>query len=170
MTDDDIRRPFPLPPRRRPDPLAVAIRWRIELLVLLAVAGAWYTLGSTAVTAAVLVLGCLVAAVRPVRSLARGHLQSVIVMHRVRSGLVQGMVVARCGRLPWVVGAHPLGDDAVRVTLWLRSGTTARDVKRALPVITVACGAAHVELVHHAVRQDRVTLLVRRPRWGWWTG
>jgi hypothetical protein len=169
MTDDDIRRLFPLPPRRRPGLLAVAVRWRIELLVVLAVAGAWYTFGSTAVAAAAAVLGGLVAAFLPVRSRARGHLQSVIVMHRVRSGLVQGMVVARCGRVPWVICARPLGDDAVRVTLWLRSGTTARDVDRALPVITVACGAAHVELVHHAVRQDRVTLLVRRPRWGWWT-
>jgi hypothetical protein len=82
---------------------------------------------------------------------------------------VQAGVADRSGRVPWIVAARPLGDDAVRVTLWLRAGTTARDVERALPLITVACGAAHVDLVRHAPRQDRVTLLVARPRWGWWT-
>jgi hypothetical protein len=169
MTDDDIRRLLPLPPRRRPGPLAVAIRWRAELLALGVTAAAWYAFGGTAVATTAAVLAGLVAAVPAVRGRARGVLQAVIVMHRVRSGLVQGVVVDRSGRVPWVVTARPLGDDVVRVTLWLRSGTTARDVDRALSVITVACGAAHVELVRHAPRQDRVTLLVARPRWGWWT-
>jgi hypothetical protein len=115
------------------------------------------------------VLAVLVATVPALRRRFRGWLQAVIAMHRVRSGLVQAGVADRAGRLPWVVAARPLADDAVRVTLWLRSGTAARDVDRALPVITTACGAAHVELVRDAPRQDRVTLLVLRPRWGWWT-
>lgn len=166
---DDVRRLLPLPPRRRPGPLAVAVRWRIELLLAGAVAAAWQEFGGTAVATAAVVLAVVVAVVPLLRSHARGLLQAVIVMHRVRSGLVQAGVADRSGRLPWVVAARPLGDDAVRVTLWLRSGTTARDVDRALPVITVACAAAHVELVHHTPRQDRVTLLVARPRWGWWT-
>jgi hypothetical protein len=169
VTTDDVRRLLPLPPRRRPGPLAVAVRWRVELLLAGTVAAAWHEFGGTAAATAAVVLAVAVAAVPLVRRQARRLLQAVIAPHRVRSGLVQAGVADRAGRLPWVVGARPLGEDAVRVTLWLRSGTTARDVERALPVITVACAAVDVDLVHHAPRQDRVTRLVARPRWGWWT-
>jgi hypothetical protein len=169
MTDDDLRRLLPLPPRRRPGPLAVAVRWRAELLAVGVTAAAWYAFGGTAVVTVAVVLAGLVVAVPPVRRHTRGLLQAVIVMHRVRSGLVQGGVADRSGRLPWVVAACPVGDDAVRVTLWLRSGTTLRDVERSLPVVTVACAAAHAELLRHAPRQDRMMVLVTRPRWGWWT-
>jgi hypothetical protein len=147
----------------------VAVRWRAELLAVGVIAAAWYAFGGTAVAAVALVLAGLVAAVPAVRRRARGLLQAVIVLHRVRSGLVQAGVADRAGRLPWVVAARPVGDDAVRVTLWLRSGTTPRDVARSLPVVAVACAAAHVEVVRHAPRQDRMTVLVTRPRWGWWT-
>lgn len=169
MTDDDVRRLLPLPPRRRPGLLAVAVRWRHELLLAGGIAVAWYEFGGTVVATAAVVLAAVVAAVPLLRRHARGLLQAVIVLHRVRSGLVQAGVADRSGRLPWVVVARPVGADAVRVTLWLRSGTTARDVERALPVLAGACAAGSVEFVHHTPRQDRLTLLVARPRWGWWT-
>ena len=169
MNDDDVRRLVPPPPRRRPGPVAVALRWRVELLLVGAIAGAWHAFGGVVTAAGAVVLAGLVAAVPAVRRYIRGLVQAAIAMHRVRSGLVQGWVVDRSGRLPWVVAARALPDDAVRVTLWLQSGTTVRDVERAGPVITVACAAVRVEVVPHALRQDRVALLVTRPRWGWWT-
>ena len=166
MTDEVRFRP--LPPRRRPGPIAVAVRWRVELAIVAIVAAAWHFFGGTAVGITAPVLALLVTTVPALRRRFRGWLQAVVAMHRVRSGLVQAGVADRAGRLPWVVAARPL-DDTVRVTRWLRSGTPVGDVERALPVITSACGATHVELVRHAPRQDRVALLVARPRWGWWT-
>jgi len=169
MTDDDIRRLVPLPPRRRPNPLAIAVRWRAELLVTASVAGAWHAFGGTSVAVGSILLAGLIVAIEPVRKLFRGLVQCVIVMHRVRSGLMQGVVVDRSGRLPWVVAARPHGDDTVWVTLWLRSGTTTRDIARALTVITTACAATHTDVVQYSARQDRLAILVVRPRWGWWT-
>ena len=66
--------------------MAVAVRWRAELLAVGATAASWYAFGGRAVAAAAVVLAGLVAAVPAVRSRARGLLQAVIVMHRVLSG------------------------------------------------------------------------------------
>jgi hypothetical protein len=104
-----------------------------------------------------------VALVRPVRRLTVGVLQSIVVSHRVRDGLVRAGVADRTGRRPWILGARPFG-DAVLVSLWLRAGTTLEDLYRAAPVIEAACGAAKVVVTHRTPRRDRAVLIVLRPR------
>jgi hypothetical protein len=167
MTGDDFRRLLP-PPRRRPGLLAMCVRWRIEIVTVVAVTAAWQRFGATTLTLGVLMLTSVLIIVPVTRRLALGLLQAVVVPHRVRSGLVQGGVADRSGRLPWIVAARPRG-DAVQVTVWLRSGTSVRDLTGAMPIVATACGARGVEVERYSERQDRVMLLVVRPRWGWWT-
>ena len=167
MSGDDFRRLLP-PPRRRPGLLTVGVRWRVEIVIGLVVAAAWRLLGGTALALGALTLAAVLTAVPGARTLAIGLLQAVIVPHRVRSGLLQAGVGDRSGRLPWIVAARPRG-DAVQITVWLRSGTSLRDLTGASPMIATACGARGVEVERYSERQDRVMLLVVRPRWGWWT-
>ena len=166
-SEDDFRRLLP-PPRRRPNALEVLLRWRFEIVALVGVGAAWYEFGGQVVAVAGLILLALVAVIPPARRLARALLQVLVVPHRVRAGLVQAGVADRGGRLPWLVAARSHG-ESVRVTVWLRAGTTIRDLVQAAPVIGAACGALSVDVERHSVRQDRVQLVVVRPRWGWWT-
>jgi hypothetical protein len=164
-TDGGLRRILP-PPRRRPGLLAVLVRWRAELLLVGAVASLWHHAGGVAVGAAGVLLVVLTAFVPPVRVVVRDAVQSVLAMHRVRSGMVQAGVADRRGRVPWIVGATAR-KDVVLVSLWLHSGTVPDDLRGATPVLATACGAASVEIHQRSVRQDRVVVAVLRPRWGW---
>jgi hypothetical protein len=163
--DGGLRRILP-PPRRRPGLLAVLVRWRAELLVVGAVAGAWHWGGGAAVGVAAATAGVLTLLVEPVRTIVRDAVQSVVCMHRVRSGLVQAGVADRKGRIPWVVRAWCRG-DVVLVHLWLISGTTVADIRSSCSVIATSAGAAKVEVHQRSLRQDRAILAVYRPRWGW---
>lgn len=89
-----------------------------------------------------------------------------MVPHRVRSGLVQSGVVDRGGRPPWIMWAHPDGDD-VLLDLWLQAGATSEDLREAAPVIAAATGATRVDVGHRSARQDRAALVLQGPRWGW---
>jgi hypothetical protein len=112
-------------------------------------------------------LAVVVALVPAVRRAAVAGVQMLVVPHRVRAGLVQAGATDRDGRLPWLVATRPRGDTVI-VTVWLRAGVTPGDLHRAGPVLATACGAAHVEVVRSAPRQDRALLVVVHPRWGWW--
>lgn len=163
---DEMRRLLP-PPRRRPGPLTILIRWRVELTLLAALAGLWQLAGRAAVVwlaVGLLALTALPAVHRGVLDL----LNTLIVPHRVRSGLIQAGVAGRRGHLPWLVLARPRG-DAVVVHVWLHSGTTIEDLRQAELVLTTACGAADVLVAQPSARQDRAWLIVARPRWGWLT-
>lgn len=165
MTDEPMRRLLP-PPRRRPGLIELFIRWRAEIAVGTFVVLAVQLVGATVVSVVGAVLALLVALVPPVRQVAVGVLLAVVTPHRVRSGLVQAGVADRSGRLPWLVFARHHG-DVVLVHVWLRSGTTPEDLRRAAPVIRSACGAADVEVARLSPRYDRAVLIVARPRWGW---
>jgi hypothetical protein len=167
MSDENLRRLLP-PPRRRPGPAAVCVRWRVEIAVAVVVGVAWHELGGPAVGMFGLALATVLVVDRGARRLALGLVQAVVVPHRVRAGLVQAGVGDRAGRLPWLVAARPRG-DAVRVTMWLRAGTSLDDLVRAGPVVATACGALDVGVERYSARQDRAALVVTRPRWGWWT-
>lgn len=160
-----MRRLLP-PPRRRPSLLAVALRWRIELLLIGAIAGLWQLVGPAALGWAAVAVIVAAVLVRPVRRALRGLLQATVAAHRVRSGLVQAGVAGRSGRLPWIVASRPRG-DAVLVSLWLPAGTAVDDLRAAIPVLATACGAAGVEVMQRSSRQDRAVLAVAQPRWGW---
>lgn len=163
--DGGLRRILP-PPRRRPGLLAVLVRWRAELLLVGVVAGCWHWAGGAAVGVGAVTAGVLTLFVEPVRTIVRDVVQSVVCMHRVRSGLVQAGVADRTGRIPWVVRAWCRG-DVVLVHLRLISGTTVDDVRSSCSVIATSAGAAKVEVHQRSLRQDRAVLAVHRPRWGW---
>lgn len=166
--DGEFRRAFP-PPRRRPGLGSVLVRWRAELLIVGLVATMWAYTGGAVVGALALGGGVLVAFVPAVRSVAVGASQALIVMHRIRSGLVQAGVADRSGRLPWIVGARSRG-EVVLVSLWLHGGTTLDDLRGARTVLATACGAVEVEVYERSPRRDRAVLAVARPRWGWPSG
>lgn len=142
------------------------VRWRAELLLLGCAVAVWHYAGGVVVGLLGLAMAALIAFVPPVRSALRATLQSVIAMHRVRSGLVQAGVGDRRGRLPWIVTARASG-EVVLVSVWLNSGTVPDDLRAAAPVIATACGAAAVEILHRSPRRDRAVVAVVRPRWGW---
>jgi hypothetical protein len=167
MTDENLRRLLP-PPHRRPSPVDLVIRWRFEIVVAVVVAAAWHALGGRVMGVGALLLAAALLAAPGARRCAVGLLQALIVPHRVRSGLVQAGVGNRSGRLPWLVAARPHG-DTVRVTVWLRAGTSLDDLVRAAPLVATACGAQTVDVERYSARQDRAVLVVVRPRWGWWT-
>jgi hypothetical protein len=149
-----------------PGMVAMLLRWRAELLIAGVVALAWRSVGADTLVITALVLLMLVAFVPGVRLGAVQLVRALVVPHRVRMGLVQAGVADLGGRMPWVVAARPIG-PSVRVSIWLRAGTTAADVARAAPLIAVACGAVQVDVARRFARADRVTVLVHRPRWGW---
>jgi hypothetical protein len=148
--------------------VAVVVRWRVEILVVSLLVAGWQAVGSAVAGVVLTALAILVALVPAVRRAAGVAVRTLVVPHRVRSGLLQAGVTDRGGRLPWLVVARARG-EAVLVTVWLRAGTTQADLQRAAAVIAGACGALHVEAVPDPVRQDRAVLVVVRPRWGWWT-
>lgn len=163
--DDDLRRLLP-PPRRHPGLLVVCLRWRVELLIAGCLAAGFQTLGGVVTGVLLVGLGLLVVAVPVVRRWVIAFGRTLVVTHRVRSGLVRAGVGD--GRLPWLVAARARG-DAVLVSVWLRAGTMQQDLHRAAPVVAAARGAAHVEVLRYSPRRDRAVLVVVRPRWGSWT-
>lgn len=165
MKEDGGHRRILPPPRRRASVLDVAVRWRVELLLLACAVGLWELIGSTALGLVALVLAIVVAAVPNARVLAARVERTVVIPHRVRSGLLQAGVVARDGRLPWIIWARPCG-TAVLVHVWLRAGTTVGDVEDALPLIASACGSGDVRFASPALRPDRVIIAIGCPRWG----
>ncbi len=167
MTDEDFRRLLP-PPRRRPGLLDVVVRWRVEIVAVALVTLAWHVFGGRTLAIIGLVCVVLLIAFRYVRRCTVGLVRAVIVPHRVRSAIVQAGVADRVGHLPWLVAARPRG-DTVRVSVWLRAGTSLHDLTRAAPLIATACGAQEVVVEHYSARQDRAALIVIRPRWGCWT-
>ncbi len=166
--DDFFRRITPPPGRSRwPGLFSVLVRWRTELLLTAFVAGLWHVVGGVAVGLVALAMALAVAAVPTVRHGLLGALLAIVVLHRVRAGLVQAGVGDRGGRPPWLPWARPTGAKGVVVGVWLRAGTTPGDLRAAAPVIAAACGATAVEVEQHGSRDDRAELHVVRPRWGW---
>jgi len=165
--DEVFRRLTPPPGRARwPGLLTVLGRWRAELLLVGAVAGLWHWVGGLVVGLVGMALAVLVAAIPAVRRGFVCLLQTVVVPHRVRAGLVQAGVGDRTGRPPWLPWARPIGTKGMVVGVWLRAGTTPGDLRAAAQVVAAACGATAVEVEQHG-RDDRAELHVVRPRWGW---
>jgi hypothetical protein len=160
-----MRRLVP-PPRRRPGPVQIAVRWRIELLLITVVAALWQFVGPEPLGGAVLAIVMAAVVVRPVRRGLLGLVQSSVGADRVRSGLFQACIAERSWRLPWIVAARPRG-DAVLVSLWLISGTALDDLRDAAGVLATSCGATRVDVLQRSRRQDRAVLAVIHPRWGW---
>jgi hypothetical protein len=165
-SEPDWRRLLP-PPRRRPGLVAIVVRWRVEVLLVLAVGAMWQLGGGRVVELLAGVTALGLAATATGRAVAVVAWQLLAVPHRVRSAFVQAGVASRQGRLPLIFWVRPDG-AAVVVSAGLRSGITVRDLRDAVPVILGACGATHVEIVPRPSRPDRVTVVVVRPRRGLW--
>ena len=162
----DWRRLLP-PPYRRPGLATRLLWWRIELLLALLIGALWHYAGPRVVELLAGVLALVLATTPTGRAAAVRVWQLLAVPHRVRAALVQAGVASRQGRLPWLFHARTTGGNVV-VSVGLRSGTTLRDLRDAVPVIRGACGAVHVEIVSRPGRPDRATVVVVHPRRGLW--
>jgi hypothetical protein len=140
------------------------IRWRVEIAVILLGAALWRWTGARGLWTAAGLLACA-AAIGPVRRVLLGVARAVVVCHRVRSALLQAGVLDRAGGLPWLVLAWPSG-TGVKVLVWLGSGTTADDVRSALPLVRAATGAVEADIDQSPLGPDRMVLTVDRPRGG----
>lgn len=150
----------------RPGLLALAIRWRIELVGVVTVALVWRFTSGFALTVLTVAIAIVVATVPPVRQAAARGWQLVVLPHRVRTALAEAGVVDRRGRLPWVLWALSAGENVVRVEVKLRAGITFEDVYLATPHLRTACASPEVRVLLRPRRPDRVTILLVRPRWG----
>ena len=139
----------------RPNPIILLVRWRYEIVLLVAVPAGllWATdqfgLWWTAIGAGT---GGGLLAARPVGRFVAGRFWCVVTPHRLRTGCAQAWVHSRAGKVPAIVwtSARPYGE---RVVLWCHAGTTAAEVADAAPALAVACWArvVHVEQSpHHA--------------------
>jgi hypothetical protein len=161
----NLRRVLPAP-RRKPSLGTIVVRWRLELMLAAGVTGWWLLLGWLPLAIGAVALALMLAVNPSARRGVTRVLRAVVVPHRVRSGLLQSGVTDRSGRLPWLVRSYARG-ETVFVHVWLRSGTTIGDLRRARAVLRAACGAADVDVHNHPTRHDRAVIVIYRPRWGW---
>ena len=165
--DEVFRRLTPPPGRARwPGLLTVLVRWRAELLLAGAVAALWHWFGGLVVGLVGLAVAVLGAAVPPVRHGLICLLQTVVVPHRVRAGLVQAGVGDRTGRPPWLPWARPIGTKGMVVGVWLRAGTTPATCAPP-PRSSPRRAGPRPSRWSTSGRDDRAELHVVRPRWGW---
>jgi hypothetical protein len=154
-----------LVPRRRPFPLTVVWRWRYELALTAAIAGA--------VTALLHILGtewgvitasALAAAFGPPWPAPAADLAwLVITPHRLRTGFSQARLRTAGGRLPVIMRTTraPFGE---RVRVWCPAGISAEDLRSARPLLRAACWAADVRVTRDGQHAHIVTVdVIRRP-------
>jgi hypothetical protein len=171
----DFRRLFP-PERPRPHLLVVLGRWWLEITAVLSAVVVARTAVDVLGAAGASVLGAAVgiavagAAWRfdVVREVLLGGYQRLIVPHRARLGIVHSGATNRYGKLPTIIRSRCRADQ-VRLWLHLPAGIVIGDLAVANDVIASSCGAASVMILPDGPRQDRVVLVIVRPRWGWLT-
>jgi hypothetical protein len=151
---------------RRPGFTVVALRWRIELGVVLAAALLVDFAGLPAAGLMATAGGAAVAVVPPVRGATVRAYQLVALPHRVRKALAEAGAVDSNGHLPWILYARSAGPHVIQVEIKLRAGVTFEDLYFALPNIRTACAALDARVFPHAHRPDRARLFLVRPRWG----
>lgn len=153
-------------PAHRPSLLALALRWRVELVGVLVIALVWRFTGGLTLTALTIAGAIVLATVPPVRQVAARGWQLVALPHRVRTALAEAGAVDRHGRLPWVLWAASAGPNVVRVEVKLRAGVVFEDIYLSIPHLSTACASPEVRVLLRSRRPDRVTILLVRPRWG----
>jgi hypothetical protein len=133
----------------RPGLLAVAWRWRYEVLLavlgsvvadlLAAVAGG---IGAVVIMA---VIGVLVSLVSPLRAEMVAFAWWLVTPHRVRTGMAQAWIHTRDGKIPVVLRTtrQTFGE---RVHVWCRAGTSAEDFAWGQHLIAAACWARDVRV------------------------
>ncbi|GAA3385430.1 hypothetical protein [Cryptosporangium minutisporangium] len=156
----------PLPgPVKRPLPTTVLWRWRRELVTFLAISLAaailipTYGLAATLLPTGVALV--LVVAIGPLRRAVVRRLLCVATEHRVRTGLAQGWVHNRHGRLPAVVRTRRTSYGQA-VLLWCPAGICERHVRAASDVLRSACWARQVHVTADERRRHLVTVHVVR--------
>ena len=105
-----------------PGLLAILVRWRVEVLLLCALASAWNALGTRVIVIVVSIMLLVAAVYLPVRRAVLLAWHLLAVPHRVRSAFVQAGVASRQGYLPWLFVASPAGIAAVSVYVGMPAG------------------------------------------------
>ena len=149
---------------RRPGPIRLAWNWRVEIVLLAALAGLCLLIASNvgliglavAATAAVALIGC-----PPARAWLWARVWCLITPHRILTGCVNAWVQTRSGKLPTVLSIAPT-DFGERVRLWCPAGITAADLAAAREVLAGACWAREVRVIPNPRHAHLVTLEVIR--------
>lgn len=152
-------------PPARPNPIALAWRWRYEITLL---AGLPLALGAllaatgpdwTMLIVAVVTTGLTGWPAARRRLAARAW--CLVTRHRLRAGCAQAWIHNRHGRLPAVLWCAPKSYGE-QVLVWCPAGITAEDFVAARQVLAGACYASEIEVVAHPRYRHLVLLGVIR--------
>jgi hypothetical protein len=152
-----------LTPRPRACLPIVAWRWRYEIVLVVATAGAVTALvHSLGVEWGIIASSVLVGVLGPPwpEPLA-GWAWCVITPHRLRAGFRQARIFTTRGRLPAIMRTTRT-EFGERVQVWCPAGTSAEDLQAARNVLRAACWAADVKVTRDEARSHRVTIDVTR--------
>lgn len=154
-----------LTPRSRAHLPVVAWRWRYEIVLVVATAGAVTALvHSLGVEWGIIASSALVAVFGPPwpEPLA-GWAWCVITPHRLRVGFRQARVCTTRGKLPAIMRTQR-AEFGERVQVWCPAGTSAEDLQAARDILRAACWAAEVKITRDEAHSHRVAIeVIRRP-------
>src|SRR5262245_7028368 len=112
--------------QQKPSWLAVAWRWRYELILTpaLAIAGfqAWHRLGLLFSTGVLIPLTLVTVVTGPLRRFAAARFWRLVPPHRLRTGCTQARIYTRHGKLPALLWTRPT-PAGERLWVWCRAGT-----------------------------------------------
>jgi hypothetical protein len=153
-----------------PNLLVASWRWRWEIALLAGLAtvlAAGITSAGVLPTIAVLtVIAVTVTGLPPTRRRVLNRAWCVITPHRVRVGCTEAMIYSSRGKIPVILWtAHqPFGE---RVLLWCRAGTSIDDFVTSRAILTSACWAQDIMVLHDIRRPNLATLnVIRRLSYG----
>ena len=153
-----------------PNLLVASWRWRWEIALLTGVTAVLtagiISVGVLPTIALVTVIALTVMGLPPTRQLVLNCAWCTITAHRVRVGCAEAMIYSSRGKIPVILRTthQPFGERAL---LWCRAGTSVDDFITNLAILTSACWAQDITVLHDMRRPHLVTLdVVRRPPYG----
>jgi hypothetical protein len=148
-----------------PNLLVVSWRWRWEIALLaglaVVLAAGITSVGVLPTIAVLTVVTAILMGTPPTRQLVLNRAWCVITAHRVRVGCAEAMIYSSRGRIPVILWtAHqPFGEQ---VLLWCRAGTSVDDFVTSRAILTSACWARDIIVLHDIRRPHLATLNVIR--------
>lgn len=152
-------------PPARPNPIALAWRWRYEIALLaglpLAVVALIEAIGANWAMLIVTVVTTVLTGWPAARRRLVAQTWCVLTQHRLRAGCAQAWIHNRRGRLPAVLWCAPKSYGE-QVLVWCPAGITAEDFVEARRILASACYASEIEVVAHPRYRHLVMLGVIR--------
>jgi hypothetical protein len=151
----------------RPNPLAVAWRWRYELVLTpglsAGLAAAIISFGALPTFAAAVAVTLAIMCWPTARRFAADRAWCIITPHRVRLGCAEGLIYSSRGKIPFILWtSHQAFGE--RVLLWCRAGTSVDDFVSARTVLAATCWAQDIAIFFDIDHTQLVSLdVIRRP-------